>query len=98
MVNWRHHPAGDLTAKQLGYTDSPAPEEIAGWRGRMLKKDGDTTVIYTNIEDEVPTALDGIYARASKLPGAPQTYTVTVQRMGDAGHYQLGGRKESRHE
>ena len=29
---------------------SAAPEEIAGWRGRTLEKDGDTTVIYTNID------------------------------------------------
>ena len=29
---------------------SAAPEEIAGWRGRTLAKDGDTTVIYTNID------------------------------------------------
>ena len=77
MVSLAASSAGDLTAKQLGYRDSPAPEEIAGWRGRTLVKDGDTTVIYTNIEDEVPTLLDGIYARASKLPGAPQTYAVT---------------------
>ena len=35
---------------------SAAPEEIAGWRGRTLENDdGDTTVIYTNIEDSVAT-------------------------------------------
>ena len=70
--------AGELTAKQTGYTMSAAPEEIAGWRGRMLEKDGDTTVIYTNIEDEVPTSLDDLYARASGLPKAAQTYSVTT--------------------
>ena len=69
--------AGVLTAEQEGYTMSAAPEEIAGWRGRTLEKDGDTTVIYTNIEDEVPTSLDDIYARASGLPKAAQTYSVT---------------------
>ena len=70
--------AGELTAKQTGYTMSAAPEEITGWRGRMLEKDGDTTVIYTNIEDEVPNSLDDLYARASGLPKAAQTYSVTT--------------------
>ena len=45
--------AGMLTAQQDGYTMSAAPEEITGWRGRTLEKDGDTTVIYTNIADAV---------------------------------------------
>ena len=71
-------PAGELTAKRTGYTMSAAPEEIAGWRGSTLKKDGDTTVIYTNIKDEVPTSLDDLYARASALPMAAQTYPVTT--------------------
>ena len=69
--------AGELTATLEGYTMSAAPEEIAGWRGSTLKKDGDTTVIYTNIKDEVPTSLDVLYARASALPLADQTYPVT---------------------
>ena len=55
MVTLAASSAGVLTAKQEGYTMSAAPEEIAGWRGRTLEKDGDTTVIYTNIVDEVPT-------------------------------------------
>ena len=74
--------AGVLTAEQEGYTMSAAPEEIAGWRGRTLEKDGDTTVIYTNIEDEVPTSLDDLYARASGLPKAAQTYSVTDDGTG----------------
>ena len=74
--------AGELTAKQEGYTMSAAPEEIVGWRGRTLQKDGDTTVIYTNIEDEVPTSLDDLYARASGLPKAAQTYSVTDDGTG----------------
>ena len=53
---------------------SAAPEEIAGWRGRTLAKDGDTTVIYTNIMDEVPTSLGDLYANASV---APKAYPVT---------------------
>ena len=78
MVTLAASPAGELTATLEGYTMSAAPEEIAGWRGRTLAKDGDTTVIYTNIMDEVPTSLDDLYARASGLPKAPQTYTVTT--------------------
>ena len=86
--------AGELTATQEGYTMSAAPEEIAGWRGRTLEKDGDTTVIYTNIEDEVPTSLDDLYARASGLPKAAQTYSVTERwyRL----HHPLVGCHESR--
>ena len=70
--------AGELTATLEGYTMSAAPEEIAGWRGRTLAKDGDTTVIYTNIKDEVPTSLDDLYARATAVPMAAQTYPVTT--------------------
>ena len=52
---------------------SAAPEEIAGWRGRTLAKDGNTTVIYTNIKDEVPTSVRcTFYAKASALPMAPE--------------------------
>ena len=82
MVSLAASSAGVLTAKQEGYTMSAAPEEIADWRGRTLEKDGDTTVIYTNIEDEVPTSLDGLYARASGLPLAAQTYSVTDEGTG----------------
>ena len=78
MVTLAASSVGELTANREGYTMSAAPEEIADWRGRTLEKDGDTTVIYTNIEDEVPTSLDGLYARASSLPGAAQTYMVTT--------------------
>ena len=77
MVSLAASSAGMLTAKLLGYTMSAAPEEISGWRGRTLKKDGDTTVIYTNIEDEVPTAFRLLYTRASAGPTAPDIYTVT---------------------
>ena len=82
MVSLAASSAGELTAKQEGYTMSAAPEEIADWRGRTLEKDGDTTVIYTNIEDEVPTSLDDLYARASGLPKAAQTYSVTADGTG----------------
>ena len=70
--------AGMLTAQQDGYTMSAAPEEIVGWRGRTLEKDGDTTVIYTNIKDEVPTSFDDLYSKTSALPMAAQAYPVTV--------------------
>ena len=79
--------AGELTATLEGYTMSAAPEEIAGWRGRTLTKDGDTTVIYTNIMDEVPTALGGrggLYTKASAGPNAPENYTVNVLGGTDA--------------
>ena len=70
--------AGMVTATLLGYTmTGAAPEPITGWRGATLEKDGDTTVIYTNIENEVPTAFDKIYAPASTTLGAPQAHLVT---------------------
>ena len=84
MVSLAASPAGVLTAKQEGYRMSAAPEEIAGWRGRTLEKDGDTTVIYTNIEDEVPTALGLIYERASSALGAPQAHLVTNGGVNDS--------------
>ena len=40
---------------------SAAPEEIAGWRGRTLAKDGDTTVIYTNIENAAAKTIGSLY-------------------------------------
>ena len=65
-----------LTAELLGYTMSAAPEEIAGWRGRTLENaDGDTTVIYTNIEDAEAKPIDTIY-RAAFDPGQPAYYRV----------------------
>ena len=87
MVTLAASSAGMLTAKQEGYTMSAAPEEIAGWRGRTLEKDGDTTVIYTNIEDEVPTAFGGfggLYTKASAGPNAPENYTMSNDGGTDA--------------
>ena len=70
---WRHHLLVIVTAKQLGYTMSAAPEEIVGWRGRTLKKDGDTTVIYTNIEDAGANAHRWQFMREPQTTfGAPQ--------------------------
>ena len=65
-----------LTAELLGYTMSAAPEEIAGWRGRTLANDGDTTVIYTNIEDAVATPIGHLY-RSTTLQGKTAAYRVT---------------------
>ena len=84
MVTLAASSAGELTATLEGYTMSAAPEEIAGWRGRTLEKDGDTTVIYTNIKDEVPTALGLIYAPASTALGVPQAHLVTDDGVGDS--------------
>ena len=76
MVTLAASSAGELTATLEGYMMSAAPEEIAGWRGRTLAKDGDTTVIYTNIEDEVPTSLGELYDIASVKAQADLAYTV----------------------
>ena len=68
--------AGVLTAKRTGYTMSAAPEEIAGWRGRTLENDdGDTTVIYTNIDDAVAKEIGNIY-KSSAPAGEPARYSV----------------------
>ena len=65
---------------------SPAPEEIAGWRGRMLKKDGDTTVIYTNIEDEKANSDSVCFIRkASAGPtDQPDSYTAWTNNEGSS--------------
>ena len=77
MVSLAASSAGVLTAEQEGYTMSAAPEEIAGWRGRLLENDGDTTVIYTNIEDAVAKEIGDTYGAASG-PGEPEHYDVTA--------------------
>ena len=69
-----------LTAKQDGYTMSAAPEEIAGWRGRKLENDGDTTVTYTNIEDAEAKTIGLIYDSASSF-GEPDLYYDVVDAV-----------------
>ena len=63
-----------FAAKVTGYTMSPAPEEITGWRGATLtNEDGDTTVVYTNIENAEAEKISDLY-RASSDPGDPLHY------------------------
>ena len=74
----RRQPAGRyaLTATAAGYAVSAtAPDAIAGWRGAMLEKGGDTIVVYTNIESAEATSLDGLYASNPPAGGA-KTYNV----------------------
>ena len=74
----------DLTATLTGYTMSAAPEEIAGWRGRMLKnEDGDTTVIYTNIEDAEAKTIGEIYDSASDFREPDHYYDVVADASDD---------------
>ena len=73
--------AGVLTATRTGYRMSAAPEEIAGWRGRTLENDdGDTTVIYTNIEDAEAKTIGLIYDSASSF-GEPDLYYDVVNAV-----------------
>ena len=65
-----------VTARQDGYTMSETyPDEITGWRGVTLEKDGDTTVIYSNIEDAESKEIGNIYGAASG-PGEPEHFDV----------------------
>ena len=75
--------AGVLTATQSGYTMSAAPEEIVGWRGRTLENDGDTTVIYTNIENAAATPIRRLYRSASDTAELAVHYNVLAQLDSD---------------
>ena len=78
MVTVKASSTGVVAATQLGYTmSSSRPDGITGWRGATLKKDGDTTVIYSNIADSVATEIGDIYGAASD-PGEPEHFDVTA--------------------
>ena len=70
--------AGKLTVKATDYTMSEsAPDEITGWRGAILTKDGAEVHVYTNIDDSKATAIGDIYGiGANKDPGEPAHYDV----------------------
>ena len=71
--------ASVLTAKQTGYTmSSTPPDGITGWRGATLDKDGDTTVIYTDIADSVATKIGKIYGAASDPADPAAHYDVVA--------------------
>ena len=78
---------GVVTATQLGYTMSETyPDEITGWRGVTLEKDGDTTVVYSNIADSVATEIGDIYGFGTdRAPGEPAHYDV-VERVAEGRH------------
>ena len=69
-----------VTATQTGYTMSETyPDEITGWRGVTLEKDGDTTVIYTDIADSMATKIGDIYGFGTgRAPGEPAHYDVVA--------------------
>jgi hypothetical protein len=75
---------GMLTAKVenvSGYTMSDmAPDMIEGWRGVMFTKaDGDTLVVYSDIEDDGTDTLFGryTYSLPDTVSGYPGRYAVT---------------------
>ncbi len=61
--------AGMVTAKSTGYTDAAEAPDVAGlpsgWRGRMLTKDDDMLVVYSDIKDAEGTALNRLYSFSS---------------------------------
>ena len=74
--------ASVLTAMQTGYRmSSTPPDGITGWRGATLDKDGDTTVIYTDIADSVAKKIGDIYDSASG-PGEPEHFDVVTDPTG----------------
>ena len=71
--------AGVLTATQAVYTmSSTPPDGITGWRGATLENDGDTTVIYTNIENAAAKTIGSLYRSASDLGEPTAHYRVAV--------------------
>ena len=88
MVSLAASSAGNVTAEQIGYTMSAAPEEISGWRGRTLGNDGDTTVIYTNIANAKATEIGDIYDSTS-APGEPDVYSVFTMVDEDNNTYDI---------
>ena len=68
-----------LTAEAAGYDMSTTtPEEIRGFRGAILTKDGAEARVYTNIENAVATPIGGIYG-SSALAGEPARYSVVAE-------------------
>ena len=84
MVDLAASSTSVVTASQNGYTMSETyPDEITGWRGVTLEKDGDTTVIYSNIEDAESKEIGDIYGAASD-PGEPEHFDVVATVGADA--------------
>ena len=79
--------AGKLTVKATDYTMSEsAPDEITGWRGAILTKDGAEVHVYTNIDDSKATAIGEIYGiGTNKDPGEPVHYDV-VNEVAEGRH------------
>ena len=68
----------DVTAESAGYTMSTDdPDEITGWRGAKLEKDGAELHVYTNIEDAVATPIWQLY-RSITLRGQVAVYDVAA--------------------
>ena len=75
---------GTFAAEAASYTESSTTADaISGFRGKILTKDGSEAHVYSNIEDAVATAIDGIYSASSGL-GKPKAYDVTDDGADDS--------------
>lgn len=75
--------AGVFGAKATDYAmEAGSPDAIPGLRGATLKKDEETIVVYSNIENAVATPIGDIY-RSAAAPGKPKVYSLSEAGAND---------------
>ena len=78
MVKAMFTPTAPATGKEYTMADGMT-DMITGWRGAtLMNDDGDTIVVYSDIENPTPIMLFDKYGSTAPTGGKPRTYSITT--------------------